>query len=226
MIKELNILYAEDDKYIREKIESILRILFANVFVAPNGARALELYSKNRIDIVLLDYVMPIMDGYDVSKMIREQDKTVPIIISSGFTDKDKLLKIIELNYIQFIEKPIMFDELNTAISKALDILAETNKLVAKLADNLQYSYIKKSIYKQNTDTLSEEIPLSKKEVLLVELLLSKRNQLFTKSAIEERVFMTSVDENTMRNLVYRLRKKIGIDFIITIKDLGYMIKE
>ena len=58
-----------------------------------------------------------------------------------------------------------------------------------------------------------------------IELLLDKPNQLISKELIENEVFKESVDENTLRNMVYRLRKKLDSDSIVTIKDLGYLIK-
>ena len=87
-----------------------------------------------------------------------------------------------------------------------------------------------KSIIKQGNDLVitlknGEKITLTKNEVLFLELLLEKPNHLISKNIIENSVFKASVDENTLRNMVYRLRKKIDTDTIATIKDLGYIIK-
>jgi DNA-binding response OmpR family regulator len=225
IIKNLNILYAEDDIETKDKIASILKIMFAKVYVAKDGKEALELYKKNRVDILMLDYVMPHMSGYDVANAIRELDHIVPIIISSAYTDKDKLLKIIELNNVQFIEKPIVYEELNNSIKKAVEILEENGRIITHIKDNLYYSNIQKTILKKCDDKY-ESIKLSKKEILLLELLLSKRDQLFTKEIIEDVVFGEEIEQNAMRNLIYRLRKKVDSDFIVTIKDMGYLIQK
>jgi DNA-binding response OmpR family regulator len=223
VIKSLNILYAEDDAYIREKTKEILEIMFDKVFIAKNGIQAMKIYKENRVDIVLLDYVMPISDGFEVAQFIRNHNDTIPIIISSAYTNKDKLLKIIELNYIQYIEKPITFNDLNNAMDKSVNILIENNKIDLHIKDNIYYNYIRQAIIKQD-DIKYEEINLSKNEIVLVELLLSQKGQTFTKSIIEDCIFKKVVQENTIRNLIYRLRKKIESDFIITIKDIGYKI--
>ena len=86
--------------------------------------------------------------------------------------------------------------------------------------ENSYYSFITKKIIEND-----EEIILTKNEISFLELLLDKPNQLISKEIIENEVFKESVDENTMRNMIYRLRKKISSDIIVTIKDLGYLIK-
>jgi DNA-binding response OmpR family regulator len=225
VIKSLNILYAEDDKDTREKTTNILKLMFNDVLIATNGIQAIEVFKKNRIDLVLLDYVMPITDGFEVAQFIRNSNKTIPIIISSAYTNKEKLLKIIELNYIQYIEKPIIFEDLNQAINKSVNILIENNKITICITDDICYNYTKQNIIKRVNNKDSKELKLSKNEIKLVELLLSKRGQLFTKEMIEDDIFKKLVQENTIRNLVYRLRKKVESDFILTIKDLGYMIQ-
>ncbi len=221
ILENLNILYAEDDENIRKNIANTLEMLFGCVFVAKDGMEALKIYHQKKIDIVLLDYVMPFMSGYDVAKEIRTIDKHIPIIISSAYTDKEKLLSAIELHLIKYLEKPILYDDLKNVFLNAIESLKYHNKLDIKLDDKLSYSYIAKIV----TTFDGKEIQLTKNEMFFIELLLTKKSQLFTKETIENEVFGKSVDENTMRNLVYRLRKKLDTEAIVTIKDLGYLLK-
>ncbi len=220
VFKSLSILYAEDDLIIRESITRILNMFFKNVFVASNGNEALELYQNNKIDVLMLDYVMPNLDGYQTAKLIREFDKKIPIIIASAYTDKEKLLNAIELNLIKYLEKPILYDDLVKVFNSVVTHLEDNNLLFTKLTKDYYYFFTTKKIV-----TKEKEIILTKNEILFLELLLDKPNQLISKESIEENVFKESVDENTLRNLVYRLRKKMECDIIVTIKDLGYLIK-
>ena len=220
VFKSLSILYAEDDLVIRESISRILNMFFKNVFVASNGNEALELYQNNKIDVLMLDYVMPNLDGYQTAKIIREFDKKIPIIIASAYTDKEKLLNAIELNLIKYLEKPILYDDLVKVFNSVVTHLEDNNLLFTKLTKDYYYFFTTKKIV-----TKEKEIILTKNEILFLELLLDKPNQLISKESIEENVFKESVDENTLRNLVYRLRKKMECDIIVTIKDLGYLIK-
>ena len=220
VFKSLSILYAEDDLVIRESITRILNMFFKNVFVASDGNEALELYQNNKIDVLMLDYVMPNLDGYQTAKIIREFNKKIPIIIASAYTDKEKLLNAIELNLIKYLEKPILYDDLVKVFNSVVTHLEDNNLLFTKLTKDYYYFFTTKKIV-----TKEKEIILTKNEILFLELLLDKPNQLISKESIEENVFKESVDENTLRNLVYRLRKKMECDIIVTIKDLGYLIK-
>lgn len=220
VFKSLSILYAEDDLIIRESITRILNMFFKNVFVASDGNEALELYQNNKIDVLMLDYVMPNLDGYQTAKIIREFNKKIPIIIASAYTDKEKLLNAIELNLIKYLEKPILYDDLVKVFNSVVTHLEDNNLLFTKLTKDYYYFFTTKKIV-----TKEKEIILTKNEILFLELLLDKPNQLISKESIEENVFKESVDENTLRNLVYRLRKKMECDIIVTIKDLGYLIK-
>ena len=220
ILKSLNILYAEDDLVIKESTTRILKMFFKEVFVANDGNEALEIYQNHKIDVIMLDYVMPNLDGYQTAKIIRELNKKIPIIIVSAYTDKEKLLNAIELNLIKYIEKPILHDALVNVLNSVITSLKDNNLILTKLDENSYYSFVSKKVIKND-----KEIVLTKNEVTFIELLLDKPNQLISKELIENEVFKESVDENTLRNMVYRLRKKIDSDSIVTIKDLGYLIK-
>lgn len=220
ILKSLSILYAEDDSVIQNSISRILKMFFKEVYIANDGNEALEIYQNNKIDVIMLDYVMPNLDGYQTAKLIREINKKIPIILISAYTDKEKLLNAIELNLIKYLEKPILHDDLINVFNSVISFLEENNLLFTKLDETSSYSFITKKIIKND-----EEIILTKNEVIFLELLLDKPNQLISKETIEDKVFKESVDENTLRNMVYRLRKKLDLEIIINIKDLGYLIK-
>jgi DNA-binding response OmpR family regulator len=219
-LSSLNILYAEDDIEIQNTIGKSLKLMCNNLYLAKDGLEALEIFHKQTVHIIIIDYVMPCLDGYGLSKEIRKTDKTIPIIISSGYSDKEKLLNAIELNLIKYIEKPLNYEKLSSALSLAIKSLEENNRLQTIINEELTYNYIDKIIIKNN-----DIIQLTKQEISLLELLLSRRNSLFMKESVEDIVFGEPVEANTMRNLVYRLRKKLGSDIILTVKDLGYIIK-
>lgn len=220
ILKSLTVLYAEDDLVIQDSISRILKMFFKDVVIANDGKEAIENYNNKKIDILILDYVMPNLNGYETAKIVRKKDKKIPILITSAYTDKEKLLNAIELNLIKYIEKPILYNDLIKVFENIIKYMEENNLLQIKLDKNIYYSFVDKNIIKNG-----EKITLTKNEVLFLELLLEKPNHLISKNIIENSVFKASVDENTLRNMVYRLRKKIDTDTIATIKDLGYIIK-
>lgn len=221
ILKSLTILYAEDDLIIRESTTRILSMFFKKVFVATNGDEALIIFHNNKIDVLLIDYLMPKLNGYQTIKRIREFNNKIPAIIVSAYTDKEKLLNAIELNLIKYLEKPILYDNLIEVFGSIISYLEKNDLILIRLVEDYYYSFASKKIISKNT-----EISLTKNEITFIELLLEKPNQLISKELIEHTVFNEPVLENTLRNMVYRLRKKINFEIITTIKDLGYLIKK
>jgi DNA-binding response OmpR family regulator len=116
-----------------------------------------------------------------------------------------------------------MYKNLVETFELIIKQLLENNTLKISINDNLEYNYINKNVFKKDTN---EEISLTKKEVTFLELILKRPNQLVNMPIIEEFVYGQAVESNTVRNMVYRLRKKLNLDDkrIVTIKELGYMI--
>lgn len=216
ILKSLTVLYAEDDLVIQDSISRILKMFFKDVVIANDGKEAIENYNNKKIDILILDYVMPNLNGYETAKIVRKKDKKIPILITSAYTDKEKLLNAIELNLIKYIEKPILYDDLIKVFENIIKYMEENNLLQIKLDENIYYSFVDKNIIKNG-----EKITLTKNEVLFLELLLEKPNHLISKNIIENSVFKASVDENTLRNMVYRLRKKLIKILLLQLKIWG-----
>ena len=216
ILKSLTVLYAEDDLVIQDSISRILKMFFKDVVIANDGKEAIENYNNKKIDILILDYVMPNLNGYETAKIVRKKDKKIPILITSAYTDKEKLLNAIELNLIKYIEKPILYNDLIKVFENIIKYMEENNLLQIKLDENIYYSFVDKNIIKNG-----EKITLTKNEVLFLELLLEKPNHLISKNIIENSVFKASVDENTLRNMVYKLRKKLIQILLLQLKIWG-----
>jgi DNA-binding response OmpR family regulator len=219
ILKSLTLLYAEDNDDIRESTLKTLKIFFKEVYPAKDGVEALRIYNKTTINVLLLDYVMPNIDGYELAMEIRKINKSIPIVICSGYTDKDKLLNAIKIGVINYIEKPLRFNDFMNTMNKVVEILKKENLLTINILKILSYNYINKVLIKNGVF-----IPLSKKEIILVEYLLNKRSQLSTQEELLSELFEEETDINNLRNIIYRLKKKVDLNFIVTIKDLGYMI--
>ncbi len=218
ILKTLNILYAEDDQTTRENISKTLSLFAKKVVTASNGSQAIKLFDKQPFQIIILDYIMPIVDGMGVAQHIRSIDKNIPIIICSSYTDKEKLISSIKVGINDYLEKPINFNTLYKALENVAQSILDSNKLIIKLGNNIYYDYVDKAI------KINEQYErLTKNESLFLELLLDSPNILVHKTIIEERFFKGDIEANALRNMVHRLRKKIPISVIVTIKDQGYM---
>ena len=219
--KYLNILIVEDDIEIQNNLKKTLSLLFNQVFIANDGVEALKSYKELEVDIIISDYVMPNMDGYELSKKIREEKDDIPIIILSSFMDIEKLQKCIPLELTNFLEKPIAFDKLLEQINISIEKLEKTNRLKFKITETITYCKKKKCLLIDNN-----EFELSLYESKLLELLCDYKNQIIEFDTIIG--FLSNKNEeiskNSVKNIVYRLRKKLPIDLITAHRNLGYSI--
>lgn len=219
--KYLNILIVEDDIEIQNNLKKTLSLLFNQVFIANDGEEALKNYKELEVDIIISDYVMPNMDGYELSKKIREEKDDIPIIILSSFMDIEKLQKCIPLELTNFLEKPIAFDKLLEQINISIEKLEKTNRLKFKITETITYCKKKKCLLIDNN-----ELELSLYESKLLELLCDYKNQIIEFDTIIG--FLSNKNEeiskNSVKNIVYRLRKKLPIDLITAHRNLGYSI--
>ena len=219
ILKSLNILYAEDDDTMRINTSKTLELFCNNVFQAENGAVALEMFQNESVNIVILDYVMPCIDGYNVAREIRKTDKDIPIFITSSYTEKEKLLSMFGLNITGYLEKPVDFNELLKTLKLCVDVLIDKGRLKSQLCEGTEYDYINKNITVDN-----KILELTKHEYQFIEMLLKHKPSVVLTQTIEDTIYSGYVEPNTLRNMVYRLRKKINKDVIVTIKEIGYIL--
>jgi len=171
--RDLKVLYAEDDLELQEQTKDFFEVLFSSVTVVNDGIEALEEYKKESFDIVISDIRMPSMDGIELTTKIREINHDQCIIIVSAYSDNDYLIKFINLNIRQFIQKPIDVDNM-------LETLYYTSKAIVneKMVEE----------YRESLEESNKELTLKNKELQsLVRILDSKLLQIAKNSTTEER---------------------------------------
>jgi len=119
--KGLKLLYVEDDLELQESSKELFKILFQSVTTVNDGEEALKKYNSEHFDIIISDIKMPKLNGIELTKAIREIDKSQYIIITSAYNDAEYLMEFINLNIKQFIQKPINIDNM-------LEVLYFTSK--------------------------------------------------------------------------------------------------
>jgi len=107
VLKNSSLLLAEDEKNLRDSFAKVLLLYVEKVFTASDGEEALNLYNVHHPDIVITDVKMPKINGLDLIKEIRKDNHTIPIIVTSAYTDKDFLLESIKLSLVDYVVKPI-----------------------------------------------------------------------------------------------------------------------
>jgi len=116
--KNLNLLYVEDDKHLVKEMTELFSNFFDDIEIAYNGEEALNLYKKEKFDIIISDIKMPKMDGIELSKQIKEIDSEQEIIIISAYNDSNKLMSLIKIGISDFILKPLDFQQFLQTILK------------------------------------------------------------------------------------------------------------
>ena len=228
--RNLSVLLVEDYAPLRNDMAEILEEFFKTVVIAVDGKEALtlyeEFYAKNnkKIDLVISDIQMPVMDGVELSEKLRAIDVEQPIIILSAHTDSEYLLRLINLGISKFLTKPIEHEDLMDILYReSMKINASSVKSEDLQFVNLGENYIwdkDKSLLKKDNLLVS----LTKHEILLLKLFINKEEEVCTNEMIMGIFYDNSIDinEHNIRNLVFKLRKKIPEKCIFSVYGLGY----
>lgn len=221
ILTNLNVLYAEDDIFIQQQIVGVLNHFFKDVYIAGNGKEALEIYRQSTVHVIIADIKMPKMDGLAMAKEIRKANPDIPIIITSGFTDKEDLLDAIRLHLVDYLPKPISYSALKEALGVCASRIVKNGGIMMRIDHIRYYDPLKKLLYCQNG-----EVQLTKKEYLLIELFIRNQNRLMTRHEIEQSVYEGEpVSESAYKNLMFRFRQKVGADNLLNVKDGGYLLR-
>ncbi|MFV0563217.1 response regulator transcription factor [Malaciobacter mytili] len=206
-LKGLTILYAEDEVGIRENIADSLSYYVKEVFQASNGKEALELYKQKNPDIILSDIHMPIINGIEFVKKIRQTNREIPIVMITAHTDKKYLLEAVELHMEKYIVKPIELEVLFEVLEKCVEILTINKKIFLKVNKNYSYDYDKKELkYKD------EALILNKKEMLFFEVLIANQNRVVTYEELQDKVWGDDImTDSALRSLVRNLRYYVAL---------------
>jgi len=126
----LNVLYVEDDAITREALLEFLTEVTKKVYTAEDGKKALKIYEKENIDVLITDIKMPEVNGFELIKKIREKDRDIPVIVTTAYDEVDYLVECIELGVNHFLLKPIETDKLYEILKKIVENLSMQKNLV------------------------------------------------------------------------------------------------
>jgi two-component system alkaline phosphatase synthesis response regulator PhoP len=218
---EIKILIADDEDDILEFVGYSLRKEGYQVFTAKNGKEALKKANEHTPHLIILDVMMPEMDGMEACKEIRKNPKLNDSIIAF-FTARDEVYSQIaglEAGADDYIAKPIKPNLLISKVSSLLRRHKSSKSEDIYILGNLMINFGEHLVTYNGKDY---ELP--KKEFELLKLLCSKPNRVFTRDEIFNRVwsFNEVVGEKTIDVHIHKLREKLGPDTIKTIKGVGY----
>ena len=212
----MKILLLEDNQKLNKTITKRLKLKDYNVVSFLDGAEAYEKITDG-FSCFILDINVPNIDGIKILKKIREYYEIVPVIIISASVELDVIKQSYDFGCNDYLKKPFFIDELEIKIEKLCNIKDEKIYF-----DTNSYFDFKSAIIMMD----NEEIRLTKKEKLLINLFLNKKNQVITYSTIENYVWEGSfVSLESIRSLIRRVRKILNKEFIQTVIETGYIFK-
>lgn len=217
LLKNLKILIVEDEKRLAQLLKDSISNSFFSVVIASNGEDGLKKFKSFKPDIIITDIMMPFCDGLEMTSQIKELDESIPIIVLSAHSDKEKLLKAIDLGINKYFIKPFDPEELLEHINKLA--LKLNKQKQSKLKEDFIFDNNSLSLYKNNS-----LISLTKREKELFYILIKHKNQLVTTQDIKENLWNDEVNDEALRTFIKRVRIKTSKDLIENVSGQGYLI--
>ncbi len=218
-LNSLTVLFVEDEKKLRDALEDAIGDEFAKFVVARDGDDGLKKFKKFKPDIVITDILMPIRDGLEMAKDIKQISRDTPIIVLSAFSEKERLLKAIDVGIDKYLIKPIDPDELMLTVNYIADDLLYLDKVV-ELGNGYQFDKNRRVLIKD-----ANTISLTKKELLFISILVRNLGVFVLHDEIKRYVWTNkSVTDAAIRTFIKRVREKTGKEFIKNVPGLGYKL--
>lgn len=219
----VKILVVEDEKDLNRFVSLYLKNVGFFVVSAENGVKALDEMERNKFDLILTDIMMPEMNGFEFSEIVRTSDKNIPIIFMTARDDKESKMLGYNIGIDEYVTKPFDMDILMMkikAILKRVKIENEKEITIGNLYMNIE---------ERSASVDGEEIALTVREFDILFKLLSYPKKTFTRSSLMSEFwdFDSSATSRTVDVYMAKLREKTssctGFE-IVTVHGLGYKV--
>lgn len=218
------ILVVEDDIQIQELIVEFLVSQEYIVDTANDGVDGYEKFKDSKYDLVILDVMMPKLDGYGLCKMIKKVDEDIPVMFLTALGDENSEVKGFDLKADEYITKPFSF---NILIKRVEAILRRTKNIEEKIeCYKFEDLILDEKTFKAFVE--KNEIELTLKEFNILKLMIQSYPMVVSREMLIEKIWGydyygdTRVIDAHMKNI----RKKIQKDYIKTIKGVGYVLEK
>lgn len=216
------ILIVEDDLSIQALLHDFIQEAGHSVVLASDGVEALAKYSEQDFDLVLLDVMLPKIDGYGVCEVIR-QKSDVPIIMLTALDGEENQIKGLDLQADDYITKPFSMPVL---LRKIAAVLRRSSKLKC-IPQTMSYRNLKLDLDGYKAYAGGECIDLTPREFEILRELLVNRGRILTRQNLLQTIWKYEFfgEERIIDTHIKNLRKKLGAaDYIETIRGVGYRI--
>ena len=214
------ILVIEDEA----SLQNILRIFLEDagyqVTLADDGMDGIAAFHKDSFDLVLLDIMMPRLDGYSVCEMIRNESST-PVILLTALDDEDNQMKGFNLLADDYITKPFSMPLVLKRIEAVLRRAQSGEKSSVLAYQNVQLDTENYKVFVEG-----KEVTLTAREFDILRLLMENQGRVFTREQLLDIIWNYDYlgDDKIINTHIKNIRKKLGVDCIETIRGVGYRI--
>ena len=215
------ILVVEDEKNIQNIIKAFLENAEYKVETADDGLDAINLIQNNNYDLILLDIMLPKIDGFTVCEMIRK-NSNIPIIILTALTDEESQLKGFDKLADDYITKPFSMPVLLKHIEAIFRRTNNSNENTSILKyRNIILNTENYEVYVDN-----QKVTLTFREYEILKLFLENQGKVFTRDNILNSIWNYDYfgDDKIVNTHIKNIRKKLGYEYIETVRGVGYKI--
>ena len=215
------ILVVEDEKDIQNIIKAFLENAEYKVETADDGLDAINLIQKNNYDLILLDIMLPKIDGFTVCEMIRK-NSNVPIIILTALTDEESQLKGFDKLADDYITKPFSMP----VLLKHIEAIFRRTNNSNENTSILKYKNIILNIENYEVYVDNQKVTLTFREYEILKLFLENQGKVFTRDNILNSIWNYDYfgDDKIVNTHIKNIRKKLGYEYIETVRGVGYKI--
>ena len=216
------ILVVEDDFDIQELLQNFLQAANYKVTIASDGVEALSFFANQQYDLILLDIMLPKIDGFTVCELIRKQSQ-VPIIMLTALNGEEEQIKGLDLQVDDYITKPFSMPIL---IRKIAAVLRRSTMIPDQEHQTISYKNLILDLDSYSASINGESHELTQREFEVLRELLLNQGRVLTRQNLLDRLWKYDFlgDERVVDTHIKNLRKKLGIDFIQTIRGVGYKL--
>lgn len=217
-----HILIVEDDLDIQELLRNFLREAGYETTIVSDGMEAIASFSASHFDLVLLDIMLPKIDGFTVCELIRKQSQ-VPIIMLTALNGEEEQIKGLDLQVDDYITKPFSMPIL---IRKIAAVLRRSTMIPDQEHQTITYQDLILDLDSYSASVNDKSHELTQREFEVLRELLLNQGRVLTRQNLLDRLWKYDFlgDERVVDTHIKNLRKKLGIDFIQTIRGVGYKI--
>jgi two-component system response regulator MprA len=228
----MRILVVDDEQAVRESLERTLRFEGYEVTVAGDGAEALDRVEHDRPDAVVLDVLMPRLDGLETCRRLRARGDALPVLLLTARDAVADRVTGLDVGADDYLVKPFALEELLARLRALLRRVAGGAAGAAAEAGRLAFADLRLDLGTREARRGDRSIALTRTEYLLLELLLRHPRQVLTRSVILDRVwgFDFETSSNSLEVYVGHLRRKTEAGgeprLLHTVRGVGYVLRE